>query len=249
MYNIVICDDDNDYISYIKTIIIESGMSKNDVSFYEFASGEDFLEKIHEIEYCDLIVLDMQMKNLNGHETAAMFRKRFPKTTLVFCSGVCKPTDESFKVTPFRYLFKSYSKEKMIGEMQSIIKEMRSKKEVPYITGSYYYNTIRLEPDDILYIENYRFGSVIHIYEEKTDYQFEESEKITTKKKLNELYEILHVYGFEYPHTSYIVNMKYIVKMPSNGELKLKDGTMLTISRSKLKEFREAFSKWVGHKY
>lgn len=249
MYNIVICDDENNYVDYIKDIIIEAGMSKDDVKFFGFNSGEDFLEEMHKIEYCDLVVLDMQMKDLDGHETAEKFRAVFPKTTLVFCSGVCTPTDASFKVTPFRYLYKSYSKEKMIDEMRCVLKEIRSKKEVPYITASYFYNTVRLEPDDILYIENYRYGSIIHIYKEKADYPFEKAGKITTKQKLNELFEILYPYGFEYPHSSYIVNMKYVIKMLSGGELKLKDGTLLTISRSRLKDFRDAFSDFMKYKY
>ena len=37
--------------------------------------------------------------------------------------------------------------------------------------------------------------------------------------------------------------------MCSDGEMKLKDGTILTISRSRLKEFRSYFAEWVSRKY
>ena len=249
MYYITICDDDKIYIDYLKEIILESGVDKEEVLFYEYESGENFLNDISNLKKCDLLILDMQMKTLDGHETALQFRKQFPKTTLVFCSGVCKPTDESFKTTPYRYLYKSYSRKTMIKEMQAVVKEMKVKQEIPYIVGSYYYNTVRFEPDDIMYIENFRYGSIIHPYKDAVEYEFEEKHDITTKKKLAELFEVLHPYGFEYAHGSYIVNMKYVIKMPSIGEIKLKDGTILSVARSKLKTFRAAFSEWLSYKY
>lgn len=249
LLRIAICDDDKKDIEYMEEIISESGMDKNEVYFHEYDSGEDLLMHIKELPSCDLLILDMQMGEMDGHETAAAFRKVFPKTILVFWSGVCRPTDESFKATPFRYFFKNYSKEMLIQEMQAVVREVKSKQTVPYIMGSYYYNTVRFEPDDILYIENYRFGSIIHPNQEKVDYDFEKKGDIKTKKKLNELYEELQPFGFEYAHNSYIVNMNYVTKMSSEGDLKLKDDTVLRISRSKQKSFREAFSELMGYKY
>ncbi len=43
--------------------------------------------------------------------------------------------------------------------------------------------------------------------------------------------------------------MNYVTKMSSEGDLKLKDDTLLRISRSKQKSFREAFSELMGYKY
>lgn len=249
MFYIAICDDDKVYIDYLKEILFECGIDKEEVLFFEYDSGEAFANNVTNLSNCDLLILDMQMKNLNGHETAQIFRRTFPKTTLVFCSGVCGPTDESFKTTPFRYLFKSYSKKTMIEEMQVIMNEVKARQQCPCVVGSYYYNTVRFEPDDIMYIENYRFGSIIHPCKDKVDYVFEKEKDITTKRKLNELFVLLQSYGFEYAHSSYIVNMNYVVKMPSNGEIKLKDGTILNVARSKIKTFRASFSEWLGHKY
>lgn len=249
MIRIVICDDDKKDIEYMKDVIFACGTNKNEVCFYSYNSGEDFLLHAKELSNCDLLILDMQMEELDGHETAVAFRKLFPKTTLVFWSGICRPTDESFKTTPFRYLFKNYSREIMIQEMQAVMREVRSKQNVPQIVGNHYYNMICFEPDDILYIENCRFGSIIHPYKERVDCEFEKQGDIRTKRKLNELYEELQPFGFEYAHNSYIVNMNYVTKMSSDGDLKLKDNTVLRISRSKQKSFREAFSELMGHKY
>ena len=247
MYNIIICDDDREFVDYVKGVIVKSGIDKGEIQFSEYYSGEELVQGIRNKKRCDLLILDMQMENLDGHETAARFREFFPKSILVFCSGVRMPTDESFKATPFRYLLKSYSEERMILEMCAVVRQIKENQEVPRIIGNYYRNSVALVPDDILYIENTKNGSRIHVNEDQIEYSFEN--KLTTRQKLGELFEILHSFGFAYAHNSYIVNLRYVVKMCSDGEMKLKDGTILTISRSRLKEFRNSFAEWVSRKY
>ena len=247
MYNIIICDDDRAFVDYIKGVMAKSGMDKGEILFSEYYSGEELVQGIRSRKRCDLLILDMQMKNLDGHETAARFREVFPKSILVFCSGVRMPTDESFKATPFRYLLKSYSEKRMISEMRAVVRQIKENHKVPCVVGNYYHNSVALVPDDILYIENTKHGSRIHVIKEQIEYSFENN--LTTKQKLGELFEILSPFGFAYAHNSYVVNLRYVVKMCSDGEMKLKDGTILTISRSKLREFRNSFAEWVSRKY
>lgn len=247
MYHIIICDDDQMFIDFMKDIIVQSGINSEEVLFYEYLSGEALIYNMDKQKQCDLLILDMQMKSLDGHATATLFRSRFPKTTLVFCSGVCRPTDESFKTAPFRYILKSYSNKKMLSEVKSIIQEITYKKSQPLISGKYYYSTVRLNSDEILYIENSRYGSIIHVCEHSTNGSF--SGNVTTNKKLKELFEILQSYGFVFAHNSYIVNLEYVIRLQSDGEIELSDGTLLHVSRSKLKDFRSAFSEWLSRKY
>ena len=108
MYKIVICDDDKNFIFYMKEMLLRCDLSERQVTFYEVTSGEECLLTVERMTSCDLIILDMQMSGMDGHATAKHFRKLFPDSLLVFCSGVSKPTDESFKTTPFRYLRKNY---------------------------------------------------------------------------------------------------------------------------------------------
>lgn len=246
MYNIAICDDEEKVIQYLKNIIINSGVNREQVKFHEFSSGEDFVDYLKDAVSCDLLILDMQMKKMDGNETAMAFRKVFPDTTLVFCSGTCMPTVKSFEVTPFRYLLKLYTDEHMQSEMKTIVKEMISKKVEPFIIGNNHLNLVKLKPSDILYISIEKHGSLIHIRPDKVEYKFEE--RITSKDRVESLYNQLKNFGFAYAHNSYIVNLKYIIKV-TTSELQLIDGTKLTISRSKEKKFREHFAKVLAEKY
>ncbi len=246
MYNIAICDDEEKVIQYLKRVIINAGLRREKVKFYEFSSGEEFIDYLKDAISCDLLILDMQMKKMDGNETAKAFRKVFPTTTLVFCSGVCMPTVKSFEAAPFRYLLKEYTDEHIQSEMKIIIKEMISKKVEPYILGNNHLNLVKLRPSDILYIAIAKRGSYIYIYPDIKEYKFEG--KLTSKENVKSLFNKLKDFGFAYAHNSYIVNLKYIIKITSS-ELELINGTKLTISRSKEKTFREEFIKALAEKY
>lgn len=246
MYYIAICDDDSLFIQYLKKMILKSGLNDSEVSFYEYSSGEELIGALNELTKIDLLFLDMQMKELDGHSTAKHFRKEFPCSLLVFCSGVCMPTVESFEVTPFRYILKAYTDSKIIHELKSVVCELKARRVEPYIMGIWHYNTVKLKLDEILYIAIARNGSRIYMRPDIPQYDFEQY--ITSRKKVDELYKLLKDYGFEYAHNSYIVNLRYI-KRKTVKELELTDGTKLSIARSKEKALRVALAKSMAKKY
>ncbi len=131
----------------------------------------------------------------------------------------------------------------MKKKINLILREMEVNKAEPCIIGTYFYNTVKVRPDDIMYLENAKRGSNIHICKDKVEYAVEV--KLVSKLKLSEIKDILKGYEFEYAHNSYLVNLKYVEKMLSSGDLKLSDGTKLKVSRSKMKTFRERFIKYL----
>ena len=68
------------------------------------------------------------------------------------------------------------------------------------------------------------------------------------KESLGDLYERLAGRGFEYAHNSYIVNLKYVKKLYSE-ELKLVDGQVLSVSRTKIKNLRKQVTEYFERKY
>ena len=228
MYKIVICDDDKNFIFYMKEMLLRCDLSERQVTFYEVTSGEECLLTVERMTSCDLIILDMQMSGMDGHATAKHFRKLFPDSLLVFCSGVSKPTDESFKTTPFRYLRKNYGDDKMLLELTAVVEKMKQMKKRTYVMGKNHMNIVKVYPDDILYIDNYKRGS---------------------EKKLAELYTDLKGYGFEYAHNSYIVNLNHVVKLKTEGVIKLSNGEELNVSRSRMPEFRRVLAAVMSEKY
>lgn len=245
MYHLAICDDDVVYIQYMKKMILASGLN-GVIKYYEYSSGEQLVEDFqHNIDY-DALFLDMQMKGMDGDETAKRFRERYRNAVLVFCSGASLPTVKTFEVTPYRYLLKQYTSKKMIQELKSVADHIRSSKTEAYIIGNYHYSLVKLKPEEILYIALAKRGSNIYVCPNAAKYEFESH--VTSREKLADLYESLKEYGFAYAHNSYIVNLNYI-KRKTLTELELFEGTVLSIARSKEKELRKNLAEYLSQKY
>jgi len=46
MYNIIICDDDREFVDYVKGVIVKSGIDKGEIQFSEYYSGEELVQGI-----------------------------------------------------------------------------------------------------------------------------------------------------------------------------------------------------------
>lgn len=246
MYEIAICDDSAVFIKYIERMLLKGGLEAGTVNFYEYQSGEQLIEALSKHTTIDLLFLDMQMERMDGNQTAKKFREQFPLTLLVFCSGVCLPTVKSFEVLPFRYLLKEYSDAHMLEEVKNIVNELKKRAKETFIIGHYYKNPIRLKPEEILYVSIAKHGSQIHVNPQVMKRLIDN--KIMSRQKVEDLYNILKEHNFAYAHNSYIVNLRYVKHIKAT-ELELQDGVFLSIARSKEKEFRAAFTKWLSGKY
>ena len=76
MYHIAICDDNENYIVYLEKLLMGRVFSDSeDIRFYRYRSGEELDRDLYKNIPFDLLILDMQMKSLDGDETAKRFRK------------------------------------------------------------------------------------------------------------------------------------------------------------------------------
>lgn len=159
MYYIGICDDDPVFIKYIKRLFLAQ---QSEIKFFEYLSGEELICDMQMRETYDLLILDVRMPGIDGNGTAKEFRKQFPNTLLVFCSGVCMPTVESFETTPYRYWLKEYGEERMLHEIEEVLSKMAKSKVCPYIMGKKESHLVKLSPTQIAYISIAKRGTVLH---------------------------------------------------------------------------------------
>ena len=194
--------------------------------------------------HLDLLILDMELGGIDGDETARLFRMKFKDAVLVFCSGVRTPTVNSFKVTPYRYLLKSYSDVQFISELKEILAEVEKRLKEEYIVGHYRNNVIKVNIHNILYIENAKRGSKIIVCSNCNEAKFEGL--ILVNDKLEVLSDKFQELVFA--HSSYIININHIEKIVGN-EVYLDNGECLSVSRTYQKSFRESFTKSIAEKY
>lgn len=246
MLRIAICDDDQEFLRYLKRKIIRMIANQTELEFFEYQSGKDLLRGVQSEKEMDVLFLDVQLPDMNGYVAAREFRQKYNSTVLVFCSGACAPTPESFKVTPYRYLLKQYSDERLESELQEVFEYVFQKQKQPFVWGIFEKTMYKLTLDNILYISIAKRGCTIHLMPNSALGKM--TEIMSTPLKLAELYPSIQDYGFAYAHNSYVVNMKYIMKR-NMVELEMMGGSKLTISRSKVKDFDAAFVKFLASKY
>lgn len=248
MYKIAICEDDANYIQYLKKVILSVGLfDSQELSFFEFSSGEILLENFG--NNFDVVFLDIQMEGLDGYETAQKLRERDKKVLLVFCSGVRMPDTESFKVMPYRYLLKQFSDEKMFFEIKEIMQEVIRRKSIPSILCKYRgkQDKVKVYADSILWIEYRKRGSNVYICGSLQEEL--ERDMLICEKSINELMEIFtEKDGFTRLHISYAVNMGYINRFSMNT-VQLVNGVELNVARAKRTTFRKTFSDYMSTKY
>lgn len=245
MYHIAICDDDKIFIAYIKNIINQVMGNKSDqCNFYEYTSGESLINGLSESVHYDLLILDMELGGMDGDKTARLFREKCKATLLVFCSGVRAPSVKSFKATPFRYLLKSYPDMKMKCEVKEIFSEVEKRSDKKYIMGHYRSNVIKVNVQNILYIENAKRGSRVIVCKDSEEAKFEGP--ILVDDKLESLAEKFSKLALA--HSSYAININHVEKIIDN-EVYLDSGEKLSISRTYQKNFRMVFTKRIADKY
>lgn len=247
MYHIAICDDCKEYISYLKEILQEA-KGERDIEFkiYEYSSGEELVRNLNRGINYDLLFLDMRLDRMDGDETARIFRKQFPYTVLVFCSGVKQPTIKSFKATPFRYMLKQQRRQDIVETMKEILDQVDKNRNEPFIMAHYRGTTKMIKLKNILYIENAKRGGKIVVCPRCEEVQYEE--KLLVDKKPEELLKELEEFGFALAQSTYLVNMNHI-ELLHVEDLVFDSGEVLKISRAYKKNFKETFVKRFSDKY
>ncbi len=247
MYNIVICDDNKEYIKYLKRVLNKI-KNEREIEFciFEYYSGEDLIQNLdYGVDY-DLLILDMQLGGINGDEVARLFREKYPFTVLVFCSGILQPTPKSFKAKPFRYILKEPNHQELIETMKEIIDEVEKYFQEPFVIGHFNNTYRKVMIKNILYLEKAKRGSKIILCPEGEEKIH--TEKLLLNKKPEELLDELEEYGFSLAQSSYLVNMNHIETINLEDFI-FDNGEIFKISRAYKKNFKEAFVKYFFNKF
>lgn len=229
---IAICDDQEIQLELMERYIKEWAI-KNSVEIYidKFNSAEEFLFEWEDYEKYDAIFLDIEMKKMSGIELSNIIRKKNKTVNLVFVTGEFKYALHGYKVGALQYLMKPIKKEDLF-ECLDIIKEKINvtNDSGNYITIELSKRSIKLNCETIEYC--IMFSPYIDIYTT--------SDKITIRKKISDMEQMLPKGNFVRCHRSYLVNIKYI-KVVNKDTITLESGIKIPISRGKYEEVNEAF--------
>ncbi len=241
LYRIAICDDELSQIKIIEDYLTRFSIKK-DVEFHteRFTSGIDLLKKYYnENSPFEMLFLDMEMPGLNGIETAEKIRAIPDRNVLIsFITSYPEYMQDSFDVQASQYFTKPLSYElfeQKLEKMLAYIGEL----ETNITVISQKSGEIVLYLDEIVCIESDKKSGII-ITTNKEEH--------TVKGKLTEYEKELADKYFISIHRTCLANMRYIRRFNADS-LEFSTGKTVPVSRRKLSEIKDAFSKYMVMRY
>lgn len=223
---IAVCDDEPIIANDIRERLLQY---KPDYVVDLYQSGKELLGTKKEY---DLIFLDIEMPEISGMEVATELREREYEGNLVFLTSHTEFMPDAFKVKAFRFLQKPIVDDAFQEAVDEAEKEIMNHKKILVHTTE---GTRLLSIKDIIYFETVRNYTYIHI----------KQGEIETRKTLREWMELIGSEHFYQAHKSYVVALRYIETIASDGiTMKYANGK-IPISRRKTKEMKDIFFTYV----
>ena len=231
MYLIAIVDDDAQDAALLKSHIDAYFASDNAVAMiHTFSDGLDF---IRSAESYDIVFLDIQMKRLDGLETARLLRRIGRESILVFVTNMAQFAIKGYEVDALDFIIKPASRASVGYVLDKAMKRLSSGSNAMFSLKTAE-GTIGLSANDIRYVEVYDHNLIYHTV--RGDY--------TVRGRLSDLTEKLDPERFVLCNRSFIVNLRCVSHVSADflyiGE------TRISISKSHRKELMQRFSSFLG---
>ncbi len=223
MIRIAICDDEKHMSDHIRSMVLNFFRKKNrEIILRMFSGGEELLSYNGQI---DILFLDIQMKDMDGMETARKLRADKFRGFLVFITVLKEMVFQSFEVQAYDYLVKPVDDKQFEKTMERLYASMQNASEGSLLVQKGYEGRI-IREDEIVFCEiidrkiylNLASGEVVDYYER--------IENLETKLN-NRFYRC---------HRSYLINLKHL-KGYKNGTACMDNGKEIPVSRLRSREF------------
>lgn len=196
-----------------------------------FADGLEILEDYRPAY--DLILLDIEMKHLDGMETARRIRELDPDVMLVFITNMAQYAIKGYAVGALDYVLKPVPYFAFSQQLQKVEAQLRRRTR-HYLAVSVEGGLRRLDTSRIYYIESE--GHRVHFYTEEGDF--------ATPGALKALEEKLADRPFARCNSGYLVNLAQVRAVQQNT---VEVGPYeLQVSRPKRKSFLAALTDYIG---
>lgn len=196
----------------------------------EYGDGETFLAAD---ERYDIIFLDYEMPGMNGMQAAELYRKKWPKTAIVFVSCHEEVLPLGYRVHAYQFLVKPVKK----AEIEDIIARISGELEYQVLQLEYEGQKYIVPVRAILYIESGKYGNGVLIRTKERSYR--------DYQPMSYYEAFLNAKCFVRVHRSYIVNL-FWVKEWHGDMITFKNGEKARLSLRRKRYFEEKLEefKW-----
>lgn len=237
MIRVCVCDDDVTIVDRISSVIDKISKDNNikakvDV-FYDGTTLMKNLEKNN--SYYDVVFLDIEMKDMDGIETAKRLRLRDELAYIIYVTNYENYAIETFSVRPYQFVLKPFEDKVIEKHFMDVYERILSNDEsYEFMYKATYYKVLL---KDVKYFESKNRNINIHMIDGTIYEYYDKLDKVEKRFRSSKI-DFLRI------HKSILVNSRVIVKKRYN-EVELVDGEKLMISEIKRKEINEYYMKKV----
>ncbi|MGM0165902.1 hypothetical protein IGI39_000856 [Enterococcus sp. AZ135] len=233
--NIAICDDDPKMIGQIETLLLSFFENDpNQFSYEAFLSGESLVDHLSRKESSfQIYLLDVEMKSLDGFETARMIRKQDQQAIIIFITSHVEWMPEAFEVNAFHYLIKPIDEIKVKQVLLKAIEQLSLRKMILQFTIKKKVYTVYL--GEVEYFESMKRKMIIHL-KNGEEYEYYGTMKEVIDKVSSQLFTQIH--------HSFVVNMDY-VQVKGGETIVMQTGREIAVTKKFHQAFQKAYRNYV----
>ncbi|HJA20876.1 MAG TPA: LytTR family DNA-binding domain-containing protein [Candidatus Mediterraneibacter ornithocaccae] len=232
MFKIAVAEDEEMFAEQLR----------NYLSAYEKESGERFsitfykdgdeLVRNYQSQF-DLILMDIQMKFMNGMCAAEEIRAKDSKVVIIFITNMTQYAVRGYEVDAMDYILKPVKYFIFSQKLQRALNRIRQRREI-FLSVAIKGGMYKIPIEELLYIESR--GHTLNYHTQQ--------EVLSVRANISDVIPELCKYGFFQINKGCIVNMKYVDTV-MNGDCFL-NGEVLPIARNRKKIFMDELTEYIN---
>ena len=225
---IAICDDEAAQREFLRPLVEAWATRRGHVvSVHAFESAEAFLFAYAEDKGFDALLLDIQMKKMDGVALAKWIRTDNEGLQIIFITGFPDFIAEGYEISALHYLLKPVDEEKLFEVLDRAMARLRTVPRTIVFRGGGGY--LRVPANDIYYAEAASHTVTLSMINGQE----------TFNMRLGDMEELLGE-GFFRCHRSYIVSMRHVRRVTRTAMV-LDNGVEIPLSRNLYDAANQAF--------
>ena len=229
---IAICEDEKVILDFESSLVTQWAAGAGcPLQLDTYISAEQFLFESEDKAPYDVLIFDIQMKNMNGMELAKKLRERGCDAVIIFITCVPDYAIEGYEVGAVRYILKPVKQEVLSGLLDSVWAERQKKAEDYFVLG---------QGADI---EKISFDRIVYI-EARGHYVFLKAQDFEREWKacFSDTAAAFEGRNFFCLRRGLSVNLNHVERI-TRTECLLDNGEVLPVARGVYKELNDAFIK------
>lgn len=232
MVRIAVVEDESHYteqlVSYLRQFEQETGHTFDIVTY---GDGDGIVN--HYRAQFDIILMDIDMKFMDGMSAAEEIRKVDSEVVIIFITNLAQYAIRGYAVDALDYVLKPVSYFAFSQRLNRALTRMK-KRETKTLSLSTKGGTMRLDMADIYYIESQGHTMIVRTATGRHE----------TYGVMKELEKELSEYHFIRGNKGYLINLAHVDSVKDNCAVVR--GEELLLSRARKKDFMEALAAYWG---